>query len=266
MLPFIAAMALTAGQRLDYSDYKLVWHDESNKPGAPDPKNWVFEQGFVRNNEMQWYQPQNAVVKDGHLIIEGRRENVANMDYVPNSKDWRKAREHAEYTSACLETRGLHEFLYGRFEIRAKIDARPGLWPAIWSLGVHGRWPLNGEIDQLEFYRNTILANTCWANGTWNSQRTPYARFTNRDPNWAKKFHVWRMEWDEAFIRIYLDNQLMNETDLSKTVNPDGSNPFHQPEFFLLDLAIGSTGGDPSKTEFPARFEVDYIRVFQKVK
>jgi hypothetical protein len=57
-----------------------------------------------------------------------------------------------------------------------------------------------------------------------------------------------------------------NEVDLSRTVNQDGTstNPFHQPHYLLISLAIGGTqGGDPSKTEFPARFEVDYVRVYQ---
>ena len=259
-----ALIGITGQAKPDYTGYKLVWSDEFNVPGPPDPKNWVFEKGFVRNKELQWYQPSNAWVEDGHLVIEGRREKVPNPDFDPKSTDWKKNRSAAEYTSACLETRGLHEFMYGRFEIRAKIDAKPGLWPAIWSLGVKGRWPLNGEIDQLEFYQNTILANTCWANGTWNSIKTPYTKFTDTDPSWADKYHVWRMDWDEAFIRVYLDDQLLNETDLSKTINPDGSNPFHQPEFLLLNLAIGSTGGDPSNTKFPTKYEVDYVRVYQK--
>jgi beta-glucanase (GH16 family) len=265
MLAIVVAMTLFAGfQKPDYSGWKLVWSDEFNTPGAPDPKNWTFEEGFVRNKELQWYQPQNAWVEDGHLVIEARREALPNPDYDPKSNDWKKSRKVAEYTSACLETRGLHEFKYGRFEIRAKIDAHPGLWPAIWSLGVHGNWPLNGEVDQLEYYQDTILANTAWGKGVWNTRRTPFSKFTDLDPNWAKKFHVWRMDWDDAFIRIYLDNRLLNETDLSKTINPDGTNPFHQPQFFLLNLAIGSTGGDPSRTDFPAHFEVDYIRVYQR--
>jgi hypothetical protein len=33
----------------------------------------------------------------------------------------------------------------------------------------------------------------------------------------------------------------------------------------LLNVAIGGTnGGDPSNTVFPNRFEVDYVRVYQK--
>jgi len=263
MLPALVAF-LMAPLLTHSPEWRLVWHDEFDRPGQPDPSKWVFEHGFVRNQELQWYQPQNAWVENGHLIIEGRREYVVNPGYEPTSNDWRRKRQVGHYTSACVETRGKYSFQYGRLEVRAKIDAQHGLWPAIWSLGVKGQWPKNGEVDQLEYYQNTILANTAWGNGTWNTVKTPFPKFLAKDPHWSEKFHVWRMDWDEAFIRIYLDDQLLNETDLSKTLNPDGSNPFHQPQFLLLNLAIGSTGGDPSKTRFPSRYEIDYVRVYQK--
>jgi len=54
---------------------------------------------------------------------------------------------------------------------------------------------------------------------------------------------------------------------LSKTINatPDKANPFREPHYILLNLALGGTnGGDPSGTEFPARFEVDYVRIYRK--
>lgn len=245
-------------------NYKLVWADEFNRDGAPDPANWVYETGFVRNRELQWYQPQNARVEKGRLIIEGRRERVKNPDYGKDTPSWKLNTEYAEYTSAAIETRGLHAWKFGRIEVRAKIDARPGLWPAIWTLGVENPWPRCGEVDVMEFYQNTILANTCWSDGTWNTQKVPYDEFLKKDKNWGKKWHVWRMDWDEDFIRITLDGRLMNETDLSKTLNKDGFNPFHQPHYLILNLAIGSTGGDPSNTIFPARYEVDYVRVYQK--
>lgn len=87
------------------------------------------------------------------------------------------------------------------------------------------------------------------------------------DPDWSGKFHVWRMDWDEKAIRLYVDDTLLNTTDLKDTFNknPEGKNPFHQPHYILLNLAIGgANGGDPSKTDFPARFEVDYVRIYQK--
>lgn len=40
--------------------WRLVWADEFNTDGKPNARNWTFENGFVRNHELQWYQPENA--------------------------------------------------------------------------------------------------------------------------------------------------------------------------------------------------------------
>jgi beta-glucanase (GH16 family) len=250
--------------------YALVWADEFDRDGAPDPANWTYERGFVRNQELQWYQPENARVDHGLLIIEGRRERHANPHYQPDVKTWQRSREFAEYTSASLTTRGLHAWQYGRFEMRARIDTRAGLWPAFWTLGASGPWPANGEVDVMEYYRGLLLANVAWASAergraVWADTRRPVASLG--DPDWSSRFHVWRMDWDEDRIQLFVDDERLNDVDLSKTIDRDGSgtNPFHQPHYIILNLAIGGTsGGDPSATAFPVRFEVDYVRVFRK--
>ncbi len=249
--------------------WKLVWSDEFDKDGAPNPDNWSFEKGFMRNEEDQWYQSENARVENGTLIIEARKARQPNPNYEAGSTDWKKKRLFAEYTAASLSTNGKHSWTYGRFELRGKIDTSPGMWPAFWTVGTQGEWPTNGEIDILEFYRGNLLANVAWGtakrwNAKWNSKKKPISEFN--DPEWANKFHTWRMDWDEKFIRLYVDDFLMNEQDLSKTINADGRNPFlNAPQFIIVNLALGGqNGGDPSKSNYPARFEVDYVRVYQK--
>jgi beta-glucanase (GH16 family) len=253
-----------------YPGYELVWADEFNGIGAPDPKNWSFERGFVRNLESQWYRPENARQADGLLIIEARRERVANPRFERGSGDWTRNRHFAEYTSASLLTRGLHSWQYGRFEMRGRIDTREGLWAAFWTLGLKRSWPHNGEIDILEYYRGLLLANVAWGSAEryepiWADSRKPIDTFNQ--PAWSGAFHVWRMDWDERAIVLSVDGELLNEVDLTRTVNQDAerANPFHQPHYLLLSLAVGGTqGGDPSRTTFPARFEVDYVRVYQR--
>lgn len=253
------------------TEYKLVWADEFNKDGRPDPNNWTYEQGFVRNEELQWYQPESARCENGLLVIEARRERLPNPAYDASSNNWRRSRQFAEYTSACLKTSGLHNWTFGRFEMRGRIDTRAGLWPAFWTLGSARGWPGCGEIDIMEYYRGLLLANACWAGerrwtAIWDDLKKPITDFG--DPaKWSSKFHVWRMDWDKENIRLYVDDVLLNAIELSKTINrtPDQANPFHEPHYILLNLAIGgANGGDPSPTEFPSRFEVDYIRVYQK--
>ena len=252
-------------------NYRLVWADEFENDGQPNPEDWNYEEGFLRNNELQWYQPENGICKDGILVIEGRKERKKNSNFESDSNNWRKNRAFAEYTSACFTTEGRHSWQYGRFEVKARIKTEKGLWPAIWFLGVDGKWPNNGEIDLMEFYGGNILANACWGTEkrgqqNWDTSRTPVETFN--DPKWDEKFHIWRMDWDSESIRLYLDDQLLNTIDTTKTLNPDGrgpKNPFKQPHYLLLNLAIGGNqGGDPSETAFPTKYEIDYVRVYQK--
>ena len=252
---------------------KLVWADEFNGNGKPNPEFWKYEKGFVRNEELQWYQEENANCANGVLLIEGRREEIPNPNYQAGSQSWRTNRETAHYTSSSINTRGLKQWLYGRFEIRARVDTVLGSWPAIWTLGVAKQWPSNGEIDVMEFYRvnnsPTILANAAWGTdkqhvAKWDTERIPFAYFLAKDPEWTKKFHIWRMDWTKESIKIYLDDELLNTTLLSETINPDGFNPFTQPQYLLLNLAIGSNGGNPDQSKFPIRYEVDYVRVYQE--
>ena len=261
----------------DYPGYELVWSEEFDTDGLPDPENWSFgPTGFVRNNERQWYQNENAVVRDGHLIIEARQEKRPNPNYVEGSESWKTNRPYIEYTSSLISTRDKHEWLYGRFEIRAKVDARDGLWPAIWTLGSARAWPGCGEIDIMEYYRDTIMATAAWArkgpsqwSAHWDAVQTPLDEL--KDPEgWGDRFHLWRMDWDHDYIRIYLDGQLLNEVDLSETFNDTGShaNPFREPHYLLLNLALGGDkAAEPAETDtqFPAHFIVDYVRVYQQI-
>jgi beta-glucanase (GH16 family) len=252
--------------------YALVWADEFNIDGRPDSTNWKCENGFVRNNELQWYQEENVFCEKGLLVIEGRKESKPNPNYKPGSDNWKTSRQHIEYTASSIKTSGKHAWQYGRFIMRGKIDISGGLWPAWWTLGVKGQWPSNGEIDMMEYYSNKLLFNIACGTATpykaeWFSNTFPVDSLGGK--TWANTFHTWRMDWDENAIALYLDDKLMNNVALSKLVNKDGSNinPFHQPHYMLLNLAMGGmNGGDVSGTSFPNRFEVDYVRVYQRSK
>ena len=267
-----AAYKPSAGSPVVPEGYRLLWHDEFDRNGKPDSASWSYEKGLVRNNELQWYQPENANIEDGVLVIEGKRERVENSFYDKDNKDWRRNTPFAEYTSASINTNKKRTFRYGIVEVRARIDTSMGMWPAIWTLGESKGWPANGEIDIMEYYRikdtASILANAAWADArrraVWDGASQPLSHFLQKDADWPRKFHVWKMDWTPDHIRLYLDDELLNEVDLSKTLNADGFNPFHQPHYILLNLAIGSNGGDPAATSFPRKYEVDYVRVYQK--
>jgi beta-glucanase (GH16 family) len=248
----------------DGGTWKLVWSDEFDVDGAPSSANWGYEKGFVRNEELQWYQPDNATVSNGILTIAAQKVHVMNPNYQSGSSDWKKSRQYYDYTSTSMTTSGKHSWQYGRFEMRARIDTRQGSWPAFWILGDSTSWPQSGEVDIMEYYANKVLANVCTPNGgncTWDS--------TNQSPaslgsNWSSQFHVWAMEWDAQHINLFLDGKQVNTYDVSSasSTNP---NPYSTKKFYVLvNLAIGANGGDPSNTTFPITYEVDYVRVYQK--
>lgn len=275
-LAVLLASSCTSHRGLASHDgWKLVWSDEFNTDGAVDTANWTFEQGLVRNHEPQWYQADNAVCRDGNLVITARKERVRNPMYRSGSRDWRQKDEYAGYTSASLTSKHKRDMTYGRVEVRAKIPVSSGAWPAIWTEGyaeISGGWPACGEVDILEFYHKSLFANVAWSNekgaSQWNTVQTPFARFTDRDPDWAEKYHVWRMDWDSDSIRLYLDDELMNVTPLSRTVQPVGGfcrqeHPFRHPMFFRLNLALRIDDGI-DESVFPLVYYVDYIRCYQK--
>ncbi len=273
LILFAALAANCAGAKFEpvqvkdsTNDWKLVWSDEFNTNGPPDPANWNYEHGFVRNQELQWYQPENAFCTNGLLVIEARQEHKLNPDFVTNSTNWKTSREWIDYTSASITSRRLREFKYGKFEMCARIDTRPGSWPAFWTLGAQPGigWPACGEVDIMEFYRSNVLANLGYGldqKTKWLAVRKPVAELGGNA--WSQEFHIWTMEWDDRKIDLRLDGQLMNHLELGDADNADRGNPFHRPVYIILNQAIGAIGGDPSHTKFPVRFEVDWVRVYQ---
>ncbi len=256
------------------SGWLLTFADGFDRPGRPDPARWGCEVGLHRNRELQWYQPGNALVDRDGLVIEARREAHPNPGYDPTAPadDWRRARRSCEFTSANLWTRDRFAWRYGRLEVRARFVSAEGLWPTIWTLGIHGPWPIGGEVDVFEHYHASVLANLAWGGEPgglerWSMTKTPVARF---GPGWDADFHTWTMDWDHERIELAVDGQVLNRTELALTANHDhgGSsgiaNPFHRPHYLLLNLAIGGTnGGDPTTTAFPCRFVIRHVRIWQ---
>lgn len=272
----LCTLALTMVAQSNTEAWQLVWHDEFDADGRPDSTRWNYEHGYVRNQEPQWYAPENVYQHDGHLIIEARPANFPCPSYRPDSKDWRNGRERIQWTSGAVETRHSFAFLYGRVVVRARIPVCMGAWPAIWLLGKGLPWPSCGEIDMMEYYQHngqpTVLANACWGGdrkyaAQWDSSYTPLSHLAERDPQWAEHFHEWRMDWDEHHIRLYLDDELLNEIDLSRTINGravgEGVNPFHHPQYLLLNLALDTRVEELRYEDFPMRYEIDYVRVYQ---
>ena len=254
------------------SQWKLVWSDEFNEPGLPNAAKWDYETGFIRNNEQQYYtreRKENARVEDGMLIIEARKEQWKNPDYDPAGKakgKGRRSREFADYTSASLTTRGKASWTYGRIEVRAKLPAGRGTWPAIWMLGTNRQvgWPACGEIDIMEFVGfepGIIHANIHTKKYNHVLKTGKGDKITIADASEA--FHVYAVEWRPDRLDFFVDNQKYF------TFNNEGTGadvwPYDKEQYLILNLAIGGAWGGQKGIDdgiFPQRYCLDYVRVY----
>lgn len=253
-----------------HAEWKLAWHDEFNGARCPSRAKWSFEKGFVRNGELQWYQPQNAYCRDGALILEARSAEKLNPSYRAGSTHWRLNRRVADYTSASIASK--YSFTYGRAEGLIRIDTRAGSWPAFWTLstrygGDPRAWPATGEVDIMEYYRDLVLANVCNPKPTWcgwSSTRQSLAGLGGHA--WADRFHVWAMDWNSRHIDLFLDGKRVHRFAVTDATHGGRKNPYvNRPALLLLSQAIGgANGGHPTGTKFPVRLEVKYVRVYQR--
>ncbi|WKB81390.1 family 16 glycosylhydrolase [Cellulophaga lytica] len=223
----------------------LVWSDEFNNDGAPDETNWGYDLGAGGwgNQELQTYtnDPKNVIVEDGLLKITAIAENGG-------------------YTSARLKSENLSEFTYGRVEVRAKLPAAQGTWPAIWMLGANFDevgWPNCGEIDIME---QTGQDKSKTSGALHQPDAFAGNAFTNEIANETSttEFHNYSVEWTTAEIKILVDDTVF------LTYANTNSTPFNLDFFMILNVAMGGTlGGTVDPGFVQDSMEIDYVRVYQ---
>lgn len=242
--------------------WQLVWNDEFDYYGLPDSTKWSYDvdgNGWGwGNNEAQHYTAKdtsNTYVENGLLTITAKIDSMGGK----------------RYTSARLITKSKGDWIYGRFEIKAKLPTGLGTWPAIWMLPTdweYGGWPDSGEIDIMEnvgYDPDTIV-------GSAHTKSYNHVLGTHKNgkiyiPTSYIDFHVYAVEWEEKEYRVYVDDRhyftFKNEgTGFSEW-------PFDKKFHILLNLAIGGNWGGQKGIDdslFPHRFFIDYVRVYEKVE
>jgi beta-glucanase (GH16 family) len=228
--------------------YSIIWSDDFNYTGLPDSTKWGNEVGFIRNNELQYYtnrRIENSVVKNGNLMIIGRKESYNG----------------ANYTSASINTLEKFSFMYGKVEARMKLPVGQGMWPAFWMMGENIKkvgWPRCGEIDIMEHINSTlILVGTAH----WHNEK--HVSSGSRIPCDVRQYHNYSIEWNQDSLRWLLDNKRYYAVCIKDSINSTAE--FHKPFYLLLNLAIGGNWpkNPDATTVFPDTVFVDYVRLFR---
>lgn len=257
---------------------KLLRSEEFNVPGAPDPARWSYEVGFRRNRELQFYtdRRENVRVEDGSLILEARREKpLPNPQYRKNSRQWFEQRPFYRITSGMVVSKVPFTFGPGtRIDVRAKIPAGSGLWPAIWGVGVNNLrgtsrvpWPECGEIDILEYFYK-IPDSVSMGNLHYSGPAKKLMQYTGMSPlgfNPGDGWHLYSLEWDKTEMRFYFDDfPVMVQPVPDEKKNPERS--FEQEFQVRLNFALRDKTGQTgilNTDDLPKRFLIDYVRIYQ---
>lgn len=244
----------------------LVFFDEFEYEGSPNGEKWHHQvippnNGSWHNGELQHYtaRTENSFVSNGTLKINAIKEQYT---YGASTKSYTSARLNSKFA-----------FTYGRVEVRAKLPAAMGTWPAIWTLGANcnetgsffdgqygsGQWPGCGEIDIMEqtgWDKNIIISHFHW--GDRNTGE--YKNIGGKIPvaNSSGEFHVYSMEWTSSSIKTFVDDELIYEL-------PNSSDkPYDHPHYLLLNIAMGGNLGGSIGDDFQeAIMEIDYVKIYQ---
>lgn len=228
----------------------LIFSDEFDAAGAPDPSKWGYDigtgSGGWGNNELQYYTNRldNAFVSNGTLKIKAIKESFSG----------------SAYTSARILTQNKFSFKYGKVEVKAKLPAGVGTWPAVWTLGNNintAGWPASGELDIME-HKGAQL-NKIYGTAHYPARFGGNADGGTKDIlNATTEFHIYTMEWNASSIKFIVDGTVFH------TVTNNSSLPFNQNFFLIMNVAMGGTFGGAVDNMFNnATMEVDYIRVYQ---
>lgn len=243
--------------------YQLIWNDEfdaTEVASFPDLTKWSYETGGGGwgNKELQYYVPAyyqkdtTAFVQNGILNIRAIKLEEPIDSY--------------QYISSRMTTK--ENWKYGYFEARLKLPEGVGTWPAFWMLPVNlETWPLDGEIDIMEHVGSHpdsihISIHTQKYNHAIGTQKTAILEIEKVQD----EFHVYGLEWTPTVIKGFIDgvecfSYANDETGDKETW------PFDMPFNVKLNMAVGGGFGGQKGVDdscFPATFQIDYVRVYQK--
>ena len=282
-LMYSGLSSLAFAQAPKLPGWKLVWDDEFNYTGHPNPAKWGYEEGYVRHNELQYYtvnRLENARVDSHNLLIELRKETPES--FLPTSLN----DEFHRYTSASVNTRNTASWTYGRFEIMAKMPQGKGTWPAIWFLspvrkpaipgppqprgpdgreaqgaqrGPNGGESSMGEIDLMETWGSRPDRTAVHIHGTTG----PNPSKTVKVDDMYGKFHLYAVEWYPDHMDFFLDKDKI----LTYTKDTSTGWSFDGPMYLIMNIACGGPDEPaPDDARLPQFMTVDYVRVYRQAK
>jgi beta-glucanase (GH16 family) len=248
----LVALLAVAGllRRPGQPEWHLVWHDDFAAPEV-STSNWNIRDDAWARNEESVDRRANVTVADGALRLTARRQQ------------WPAGGTVRQYTSGYVDTMARHSWKYGRFVMRAKLPTGAGLWPAFWLRSDQGE----GEIDVLEAVGGDPARLSYTVHRSTEGGQGKVGREVARPAAEVADWHTYAVQVEPDKITWSVDGKTVFE------VGPDRApwlrSTLDEPMNIRLNLQVG--GQLPAyygrrvtaATVFPARFVIDWVRVYQ---
>ncbi|QDP42265.1 glycoside hydrolase family 16 protein [Radiobacillus deserti] len=225
---------------LNQEGWGLIWHDEFDSLCLSSSKWNIEDWAANKNNELQYYSPDNVKVENGVLTLTSRQESFKGRDY----------------TSGAVHTQGKFDFLYGKAEMRAKLPAGQGIFPAFWMMtDKEETWLPEIDIMEMLGHRpDEIWMVHHWLDSNGNLQSNSGSF---KGSNFSTDYHTFGIEWTPDSITWFIDGVERFKSEVSVP---------NERMYLYLNTAVGGIWpGDPDHTTvFPVQFDIDYVRVYEK--
>lgn len=228
---------------------KPSWSQEFRSLWRKPLENWSFYKGSF-DIEYQFYTDSigNVFVRNGYLHLRA----------TPDRRGGKVC------SSGRVSTLSYRSFLYGKLEIRAKIQTGKGIFPAIWMLSESypDTYPF-GEMDIMEYIDCFESKQYCVTTHLYDKQldskpiHYQHFQYVLADMN---KFHIYGLEWTPTCVKYFLD-----KVEVFRVEKKDAEFwPFDEPYVLIMNVAYGNWGAQcgMDDTIFPREMLIDWIRYY----
>lgn len=246
LLTLCVPLLIAAQNPIKKEGWELTFNDEFNEKKV-DYNKWhdgYYWGGRVNKDGICYYDSDQFEFTDSTIII------VSDKSPNPNN---------LPYSTGMLDSYKSFKQQYGYFEIRSKNPKGEGFWPAFWLVSTED-WP--PEIDIYEFYTyepGVIHTNQHWKK-TKDAKKKNQPKTYNMNVDASDDFHVYAVEWTSRKIKWFYDNKRIK-------TSRRGKKHLKYPLHIIINNEVSNVKGmNPEKAEYPAKFEIDYVRAYKRLE
>jgi beta-glucanase (GH16 family) len=230
------------------SAWKLTFSDEFEGTGL-DGSKWDFGFGWGTNSGAfsEINRPGNVFLEDSMLVIR--------VDTMSGNTGW---------WSGAINTKYHFSQMKGYFEARIRAAEGNGLLSAFWGKPVTEDWP--PEIDFVEILGKNNARDAFFTVHYLPGHLQSGGQWTSPGPL-SEDFHIYGLEWGDSEFVWYVDGVVRRRSS-------DGYasiTGFGEPFYIMLNVHVKCKDGGcqawtgvPDETNiWPARMEVDWVRVYE---